>query len=43
MNLPARAVVEVSGLPKEVDIEVEAIAIKKGSAQEDMFRDMDFR
>ncbi|MDP7040387.1 MAG: Rid family detoxifying hydrolase [Myxococcota bacterium] len=43
MNLPARAVVQVSGLPKEVDIEVEAIAVKKGAAQDEMFRDMDFQ
>ena len=43
MNLPARAVVQVSGLPKEVDIEVEAIAVKKGATQDEMFRDMDFQ
>jgi len=35
--LPARAVVEVSGLPKGVGIEVEAIAMKKGAAADDLF------
>ena len=43
MNLPARAVVQVSALPKDVDIEIDAVAIKKGVAADDMFRDMDFR
>jgi 2-iminobutanoate/2-iminopropanoate deaminase len=36
---PARAVVEVSALPKEVGVEVEAIAVKKGAAPEDLFGD----
>ncbi len=35
-NLPARAVVEVSKLPKGVDIEVDAIAVKKGMSAEDL-------
>lgn len=35
--LPARAVVEVSGLPKGVGVEVEAIAMKKGQSAEDLF------
>ncbi|MEM6533585.1 MAG: Rid family detoxifying hydrolase [Myxococcota bacterium] len=35
-NLPARGVVEVSKLPKEVDIEVECIAVKKGKTAEDL-------
>ena len=42
-TLPARAVVQVSGLPKGVDIEVEAIAVKKGMAADEMFQDDDFR
>ena len=29
-SLPARAVVEVSGLPKDVGVEIEAIAMKAG-------------
>lgn len=41
-TLPARAVVQVSGLPKDVDIEVEAIAVKKGLSTDDMFQDEDF-
>ncbi|MEO1481078.1 MAG: Rid family detoxifying hydrolase [Myxococcota bacterium] len=35
-SLPARAVVEVSKLPKEVDIEVECVAVKKGKSAEDL-------
>lgn len=35
-NLPARAVVEVSKLPKGVDIEVDCIAVKKGMSAEDL-------
>lgn len=35
-NLPARAVVEVSKLPKDVDIEVDCIAVKKGMSAEDL-------
>ncbi len=42
-TLPARAVVQVSGLPKDVDIEVDAIAVKKGLTPDEMFQDDDFR
>jgi len=38
-SLPARAVVEVSGLPKGVGVEVEAIAMKKGASSDDLFGD----
>ncbi|MBI5509702.1 MAG: deaminase [Deltaproteobacteria bacterium] len=41
--LPARAVVQVSGLPKGVGVEVEAIAIKKAAAADELFKDEDFR
>ena len=41
-GVPARAVVQVAGLPKGVGIEVDAIAIKKGSAVDDAFSDDDF-
>lgn len=40
-NLPARAVVQVSGLPKEVDIEIEAIAVRKGRSADDLFTEED--
>jgi len=40
---PARAVVQVSGLPKDVGVEVEAIAMKKGASPDEMFADDDFR
>ena len=40
--LPARAVVQVAGLPKGVSIEVEAIAVKKASGADGLFRDDDF-
>jgi 2-iminobutanoate/2-iminopropanoate deaminase len=40
--LPARAVVGVAALPKEVNVEIEAIAIKKGqSAMDELFGDED--
>ena len=32
----ARAIVEVSGLPKEVGIEVEAVVIKRGKSVEEI-------
>lgn len=35
-NLPARAVVEVSKLPKEVDVEVDGIAVKRGVSTEEL-------
>ncbi|MEL7304406.1 MAG: Rid family detoxifying hydrolase [Myxococcota bacterium] len=35
-NLPARAVVEVSKLPKEVDVEVDGIAVKRGMSTEEL-------
>ncbi len=38
-TLPARAVVQVSALPKEVGVEVECVAMKKGS---DLLSDADF-
>jgi 2-iminobutanoate/2-iminopropanoate deaminase len=38
--LPARAVVGVASLPKEVNIEIEAVAVKKGqSAMDELFGD----
>ena len=41
--LPARAVVQVAGLPKGVGIEVEAIAVKKSGGADEVFKDDDFR
>ncbi|MFC1609970.1 Rid family detoxifying hydrolase [Myxococcota bacterium] len=41
-TLPARAAVQVAALPKGVDIEVEAIAVKKGVSPDEMFKDEDF-
>jgi len=41
-SLPARAVVQVAALPKEVGVEVEAIAIKRGVSADEMFDDTDF-
>ncbi len=41
-SLPARAVVEVSGLPKGVGVEVEAIAMKKGQSTDDLFAEPGF-
>ena len=41
--LPARAVVQVAGLPKGVGIEVEGIAMKKAPAADDVFADDDFK
>ena len=41
-SLPARAVVEVSGLPKGVGVEVEAIAMKKGQSADDLFGEPGF-
>lgn len=38
--LPARAVVAVAGLPKEVSVEIEAIAMKKAAVVEDLFGDL---
>jgi len=42
-GLPARAVVEVAALPKGVGIEVDAVAIKAGAEQNDLFSDSDFK
>jgi 2-iminobutanoate/2-iminopropanoate deaminase len=42
-NLPARAVVQVAALPKEVGIEIEAIAVKRGAGVDEAFKDEDFR
>jgi len=42
-NLPARAVLQVSALPKEVGVEVEAIAMKLGTGADGIFKDEDFR
>tara|TARA_Y100001934_G_C12229793_1_gene714811 strand:+ start:197 stop:649 length:453 start_codon:yes stop_codon:yes gene_type:complete len=36
-SLPARAAVEVAGLPKGVGIEVECIAMKKGQSPDELF------
>jgi 2-iminobutanoate/2-iminopropanoate deaminase len=41
-TLPARALVQVAALPKEVGIEVECIAVKKGGSAE-LFTDADFK
>ena len=41
--LPARAAVEVAGLPKGVGIEVECIAMKKGQSPDELFGDGSFR
>ncbi len=41
--LPARAVVQVAALPKEVGIEVEATAVKKAAAPDELFEDEDFK
>ncbi len=40
--LPARAVVQVAGLPKGVGVEVEAIAIKRADP-DDIFKDEDLK
>lgn len=40
--LPARAVVQVAALPKDVGIEVDAVAVKQGQAADDLFSDDDF-
>jgi enamine deaminase RidA (YjgF/YER057c/UK114 family) len=40
--LPARAVVAVAQLPKDVGIEVEAVAMKGGKGAGDLFGDDDF-
>ena len=40
--LPARAAVEVAGLPKGVGIEVECIAMKKGKSPDELFGDDPF-
>ena len=40
--LPARAVVQVAALPKEVGVEVEAIAVKRGLSDGELFKDQDF-
>ncbi len=42
-SVPARAVVAVVGLPKDVGVEIEAIAMKAGGASDDVFTDDDFR
>ena len=36
-SLPARAVVQVAALPKDVAIEVDAVAVKRGQSAQDMF------
>jgi len=41
-TLPARAAVQVAALPKGVDVEVDAIAVKQGASPDDIFRDADF-
>ena len=40
-TLPARAVVQVAALPKRVGIEVECVAVKKGSSVDELFSDAD--
>jgi 2-iminobutanoate/2-iminopropanoate deaminase len=41
-NLPARAVLQVAALPKEVGVEIEAIAVKQGGDSAG-FKDEDFQ
>lgn len=41
-TLPARAVIAVQGLPKGVDVEVEAVAVKQAAEDDDVFDDDDF-
>lgn len=41
--LPARAVVQVAALPKDVGIEIECIAMKAGRTSDDVFTDADFK
>jgi 2-iminobutanoate/2-iminopropanoate deaminase len=41
--LPARAVVQVAALPKEVGVEVDAIAVRKAASAEELFADSDFK
>ena len=42
-TLPARAVVQVAALPKGVDVEVDGIAVKAGTAADDLFTDADLK
>ncbi len=42
-TLPARAVVQVAALPKEVGIEVDCVAMKKGAGADELFSDADFK
>jgi 2-iminobutanoate/2-iminopropanoate deaminase len=42
-TLPARAVVQVAALPKEVGIEVQCIAVKKGGGVDDLFEGADLK
>ncbi len=42
-TLPARAVVQVAALPKEVGVEVTCIAVKKGGSVDDLFQDGDLK
>ena len=37
--LPARAVVQVAALPKEVGIEVECVAVKRGMSADELFEE----
>lgn len=37
--LPARAVVQVAALPKEVGVEIECVAVRKAASAEDLFGD----
>jgi 2-iminobutanoate/2-iminopropanoate deaminase len=41
-NLPARAVLQVAALPREVGVEIEAIAVKRAAATDEVFKDEDF-
>lgn len=41
--VPARAVVQVAGLPKEVGVEVECIAVKSGPSMDELLNDADFK
>lgn len=43
MNMPSRSVVQVAALPKGVDVEVEALAMKQAKSADELFTDADFR
>lgn len=42
-TLPARAVVQVAALPKDVGVEVDCICVKKAVSSDELFTDADFK